>query len=128
MADAAACGRPALPWTTIALLVALGLVPIVAKIVDQPFYVTLFTRIVIFAIAAAGLNLILGYGAMVSFGHSLYLGIGAYAVGILSYHGIGNGWAHLAAALAIGAVAATIVGLAFLPTTGVAFRLLMLAL
>ena len=49
----------------------------------------------IFALAALGLNLILGYGGMVSFGHALYLGIGAYAVGILSFHGIGNGWVHL---------------------------------
>ena len=45
---------------------------------------TLFTRIVIFALAAVGLNLILGYGALVSFGHAMYIGIGAYAVGILA--------------------------------------------
>ena len=44
----------------------------------------------IFALAAVGLNLILGYGGMVSFGHALYLGIGAYAVGILSSDGIGD--------------------------------------
>lgn len=119
--------RPAISWPAIALLVALALVPIVARAIDQPFYVTLFTRIVVFAIAAVGLHLILGYGAMVSFGHALYLGIGAYAVGILSYHGIGNGWAHLAAALAVGAVAAVIVGWVCLRTTGVAFIMITLA-
>ena len=49
----------------------------------------------IFAIAAVSLNLILGYGGMVSFGHAAYLGIGAYAVGILGFYGIHNGWLQL---------------------------------
>jgi branched-chain amino acid transport system permease protein len=57
----------------------------------------------IFAIAAISLNLILGYGGMVSFGHAAYLGIGAYAVGILAHYGIHNGW--LQWSLAIGASA-----------------------
>ena len=111
----------------IGLLVALALVPVIAKIIDQPFYVTLFTRILIFSIAAVGLHLILGYGAMVSFGHALYLGIGAYAVGILSHHGIGNGWVHVAAALAVGAISALVVGWVCLRTTGVAFIMITLA-
>jgi branched-chain amino acid transport system permease protein len=114
-------------WFGIALLVALALVPVIAKLIDQPFYVTLFTRIVIFAIAAVGLHLILGYGAMVSFGHALYLGIGAYAVGILSHHGVTSGWLHLVAALVIGAIAALIVGWVCLRTTGVAFIMITLA-
>ena len=49
----------------------------------------------ILAIAAVSLNLILGYGGLVSFGHAAYLGIGAYAVGILGFYGITNGWLHL---------------------------------
>ena len=48
---------------------------------------TLFTRIVILAIAAVSLNLILGYGGMMSFGHAAYLGIGGYAVGMLAHRG-----------------------------------------
>ena len=48
------------------------------------FLMTLFTRIIILAMAATSLNLILGYGGMVSFGHAVYLGIGGYAVGILA--------------------------------------------
>ena len=70
--------------------------PAIAAAIGEPYYVTLFTRIVIFALAAVGLNLILGYGALVSFGHAMYVGIGAYAVGILSFHGVGNGWVQLA--------------------------------
>ena len=62
----------------------LALVPVDrARRSASRYYVTLFTRIMIFALAAVGLNLILGYGGLVSFGHALFLGIGAYAVGIL---------------------------------------------
>jgi branched-chain amino acid transport system permease protein len=114
-------------WFAIALIAGLALVPVVAHAIGQLFYVTLFTRILIFAIAALGLNLILGYGALVSFGHALYLGIGAYAVGILSYHGVTNGWLHLAAALAAGALVAAVVGWVCLRTTGVAFIMITLA-
>ena len=52
---------------------------------------SLFTRIVILALAAVSLNLIMGYGGMVSFGHAAYLGIGGYAVGILAKEGITSG-------------------------------------
>lgn len=114
-------------WAAAVLLGLLGLVPVYAAVFEQPFYITLFARILIFAIAALGLNLILGYGAMVSFGHALYIGIGAYAVGILSFHGVTNGWAHLGAGLAVGAVAATIVGWVCLRTSGIAFIMITLA-
>ena len=114
-------------WLAALLLALLALVPVYASVFDQPFYVTLFARIVIFAIAAVGLNLILGYGAMVSFGHALYIGIGAYAVGILSFHGVTSGWLQLLAALAVGAVIALVVGWVCLRTTGIAFIMITLA-
>lgn len=114
-------------WVAAALLIALGLVPVISAVLNQPFYVTLFSRIMIFALAAMGLNLVLGYGAMVSFGHSLYIGIGAYAVGILSFHGITSGWAHLAAALGVGLIAALIIGVICLRTSGMAFIMITLA-
>ena len=109
------------------VLVGLGLVPVLAAALNQPFYVTLFTRILVFAIAAVGLNLILGYGALVSFGHAMYMGLGAYAVGLLAHHGIGNGWVHLAAALAAGTVVAAAVGTICLRTSGMAFIMITLA-
>lgn len=117
------------PRTVIALVVlaGLGLVPVVAAVLNQPFYVTLFTRILVFAIAATGLNLILGYGALVSFGHAMYIGLGAYAVGLLGFHGITSGWAHLAVALAAGTVLAAAVGAVCLRTTGMAFIMITLA-
>ena len=120
-------------WTTPSTLVAallltgLALVPVISALIGEPYYVTLFTRVVIFALAAVGLNLILGYGALVSFGHSMYIGIGAYAVGILSFHGIGNGWVQIGAALAVGAVVAAVIGLVCLRTSGMAFIMITLA-
>jgi branched-chain amino acid transport system permease protein len=110
-----------------AVLLLLGLVPVLSALIEQSFYVTLFTRIMIFGLAALGLNLILGYGAMVSFGHAMYIGIGAYAVGILTFHGVGSGWVHLAAALAVGGVVALAVGAICLRTSGMAFIMITLA-
>ena len=66
----------------VALLAAL---PPFAVLLNQPFYLDLVRRIMIFAVAAASLNLILGYGGMVSFGHAAYLGVGGYAVGVLAH-------------------------------------------
>jgi branched-chain amino acid transport system permease protein len=109
------------------LLGGLALVPVIAAAIGEPYYVTLFTRIVIFALAAVGLNLILGYGALVSFGHAMYIGIGAYAVGILAHHGIGSGWIHLGVALAVGAAVAVVIGLICLRTSGMAFIMITLA-
>jgi len=62
------------------------LLPALATMADEPYLVSLFTRILIYALAAASLDLILGYGGLVSLGHAAFFGIGAYAVGILSYH------------------------------------------
>jgi branched-chain amino acid transport system permease protein len=112
---------------SIVLLGGLALVPVISAIIGEPYYVTLFTRIVIFALAAVGLNLILGYGALVSFGHAMYIGIGAYAVGILSFYGVSNGWAQLGAALVFGAAVAAVIGLVCLRTSGVAFIMITLA-
>ena len=106
---------------------ALALLPLYAMLAHQPFYVTLFSRIMIFALAALGLNFILGYGGLVSFGHALYLGVGAYAVGILSFHGITNGWLHLAAALAVGILMAALIGVVVLRTSGMTFIMITLA-
>ena len=109
------------------VLVLLALVPVLAGALGQPFYVTLFTRILIFALAAMSLNLILGFGGMVSFGHAMYIGLGAYAVGMLSHHGVGNGWLHLAAGLGAGTVVALAVGSICLRTSGMAFIMITLA-
>src|SRR5258708_29678456 len=117
------------PTTAVAALAlaALALVPVVAAAADAPFYVGLFARVMVFAIASLSLDLILGYGGLVSFGHAAYLGIGAYAVGILSFHGVANGFVHFAAALGAAAVAALVIGFVSLRTSGVYFIMITLA-
>ena len=71
-------------------IILLALVPPITNALQEPFYLGLFLRLMILAIAAISLNLILGFGNMVSFGHAAYLGIGAYVVGIGTFHAIEN--------------------------------------
>ena len=112
---------------TVAVLLALAAVPPLAGLLGQPFYLDLVRRIMIFAIAALSLNLILGYGGMVSFGHAAYLGIGAYAVGILAHHGIDNGFLQFAVAIAASAAVALVIGAVSIRTSGVYFIMITLA-
>src|SRR5207247_5009564 len=91
-------------------VLALALVPPAAAALNQPFYLDHFRRIMIFALAALSLDLILGYGGMVSFGHAAYLGIGAYAVGILTYHGVHNGFVQWGVAILASALVALALG------------------
>jgi branched-chain amino acid transport system permease protein len=109
------------------LLVALAAVPFVAHAIDQPFYIALFARIIIYAIAASALNLALGYGGLVSFGHSLFLGLGTYCVALPIFHGVGNGWVHLAVCLVVCGVSAYASGIVSLRTSGIAFIMITLA-
>ena len=75
-------------WVAILFVLFSGL-PGIAAVMDQPYLLIIGTKILISAIAAISLDLILGYGGMVSFGHAAFLGVGAYAVGILSFHASG---------------------------------------
>jgi branched-chain amino acid transport system permease protein len=93
----------------------------------QAYLVGLFMRIMIFAIAAIGLDLILGYGALISFGHAAFIGLGAYAVGILAAHGIHDASIALAAALSTAMLFAFLTGVVSLRTKGVYFIMITLA-
>jgi branched-chain amino acid transport system permease protein len=109
------------------LLLFLALVPVYATATGNFFLVTLFTRIVILALAATSLNLILGYGGMVSFGHAVYLGVGGYAVGILATEGVTSGFLQWPLALLVSALLALAVGALSLRTRGVYFIMITLA-
>ncbi len=111
----------------LAVLAALALLPPVSTALAQDFYIDLFTRIMIFAIAAVSLDLILGFGGMVSFGHAAYLGIGSYAVGILAYYNIDNGFLQFGAAILASALIALFIGWVSLRTSGVYFIMITLA-
>jgi branched-chain amino acid transport system permease protein len=112
---------------TALLLAVLVLVPIYAAVTGDTFAMTLFTRVLILALGAVSLNLIMGYGGMVSFGHAAYLGIGGYAVGILAKEGIASGFVQWPVAIAASALYALVVGALSLRTRGVYFIMITLA-
>jgi branched-chain amino acid transport system permease protein len=114
-------------WILVAILLLLAAVPPLAALLHEPFYLDLLRRVMIFAIAAISLNLILGYGGMVSFGHAAYLGIGAYAVGVLSHHGIDNGWLQWGVAIGASALVAAAIGSISVRTSGIYFIMITLA-
>ena len=113
--------------TVVVLLAALALLPVYVELGGSRFLLTLFTRIIILAMAAVSLNLILGFGGMMSFGHAVYLGIGGYAVGMLAHEGIYSGFVQWPVALAASALFALVIGALSLRTRGVYFIMLTLA-
>jgi len=110
-----------------AILALCAAMPFLAPALGEPFYVQVFTRIMLWAIAALGLNLILGFGGMVSFGHAAYVGIGGYTVAILAFHGETSGWLQWPLALALSGLAALAFGALSLRTRGVYFIMITLA-
>jgi branched-chain amino acid transport system permease protein len=109
------------------LVIVLLAFPLAAKLADQLFYVSFASRIMIYAIAAASLNLILGYGGMVSFGHAAYLGAGAYTVGILMQEFTPSAWIAWPAAMLVSGLFAAAIGAICLRTKGVYFIMITLA-
>ncbi|ABM57742.1 branched-chain amino acid ABC transporter permease [Verminephrobacter eiseniae] len=117
-----------LPALRMALLLALMLLlPLVAQAFGQEYYIGVVSRMLIFALAASSLNLILGFGGMVSLGHAAYFGAGAYTVGILMQNGVLSGWLSWPLAMLVGALLACLVGLISLRTKGVYFIMITLA-
>lgn len=72
----------------VALAILLLALPLVARALEEPFYISLATRMAVLALAAVGLNLALGLGGLVSFGHAAFFGIGGYAAGIMGTHAL----------------------------------------
>ncbi len=108
-------------------LIALIGFPLAMQALDQPFYVVLASRILIFALVASSLNLIVGFGGMVCFGHAAFFGAGAYVVAILMLHGVSSAWVTWPAAVAVAASAALAIGAISLRTRGVYFIMITLA-
>ena len=100
----------------IALLVAL---PPLAIVLGQTYYIDLVRRVLILSIAAISLNLILGYGGLVSFGHAAYLGIGAYSAGIMAFYGVSSGWLQWPLAVGASALVAAAIGAVSIRTSGI---------
>lgn len=111
----------------VVLLALLAIAPLALAAMDAGYLLGLLTRLVILSIAAVSLNLILGFGGMVSLGHAAFLGIGAYAVGIPSFHGIDSGFAQFAIAIGAGALFALLTGAISLRMKGVHFIMITMA-
>jgi branched-chain amino acid transport system permease protein len=114
-------------WVMVLVLVILALVPVFVAFSGNYFYLDVATRLIILAIAAVSLNLILGYGGMISFGHAAYLGIGAYAVGIPAYYEIYDGYLQITLAVVLSALFALITGAICLRTRGIHFIMITMA-
>jgi branched-chain amino acid transport system permease protein len=116
--------RSVLPWV---LVLVAALVPWLAGLLDQGYYVGFVRRMMIFAIAASSLNFIMGYGGMVSLGHAAFFGIGAYTVGIAMTQGVASAWIAWPMAVVAAAAAALAIGAVSLRTRGVYFIMITLA-
>ncbi|HEY1979832.1 MAG TPA: branched-chain amino acid ABC transporter permease [Xanthobacteraceae bacterium] len=114
-------------WRPALIFIVLALVPVLAWLLAAHYLVDLAARVMIFAVAAVALDLIVGYGGLVSFGHAGFIGLGAYAVGILSAEGIGDTLISLPAAIAVSMLFAFCTGAVCLRTKGVHFIMMTLA-
>ena len=125
-------------------LIGLAVLPIVAGAADDVFMISFMAKMMIFAIAAASLDLILGYGGMISFGHAAYVGLGAYAVAVsaryfsdlcfdveegqaCAYGFLASGYFQFAIAIVGSALVALVIGAISLRTTGLYFIMITLA-
>jgi branched-chain amino acid transport system permease protein len=113
-------------WPAVATLAALAL-PWVLQALGAGYYLGIASRIIVWGIAATSLNLVLGYGGMVSLGHAAFMGLGGYATAVLVSEGITNGGVHLLVTLAVTAAAALVIGAISLRTRGVYFIMITLA-
>ncbi len=109
------------------ILAVLLLAPLLTAWLGQPFYLTFLTRALIFGLAALSLDLIMGYGGLVSLGHAAFFGVAAYAVGICAAEGVTQAWIQWPIAILVTALASTLIGLIVLRTSGVYFIMITLA-
>ncbi|WP_020591883.1 branched-chain amino acid ABC transporter permease [Kiloniella laminariae] len=126
-------------WINSVLVLLLALAPLCASLLDEPYYVSLASRVVIIAMAAVGLNLALGFGGLISFGHAAFFGLGGYVAGVAAYHAFDGSYfiggipgsdqmpvIWLVAVLVAG-LAAAFIGVISLRTQGVYFIMITLA-
>nr|WP_312986288.1 branched-chain amino acid ABC transporter permease [Comamonas koreensis] len=116
--------QPRLVLPLLALLIAF---PLIAQATGEDFYIGVASRVLVFGLAAASLNFILGFGGMVSFGHAAFVGLGAYTVGLLMQQGVTSAWLAWPLAMLMGAAFSLLVGAISLRTQGVYFIMITLA-
>ena len=109
------------------LLIVAVAFPLVMQSLDQVYYVTMASRILIYALAATSLNLVLGFGGMISFGHAAFVGAGAYTASVMIVENVTNAWIAWPLAMAVSGGLALVIGAISLRTRGVYFIMITLA-
>jgi len=109
------------------IFLVFALLPVFAVLSAQQYLLDIGGRIMVFAVAAVALDLLVGYAGLISFGHAAFLGLGAYAVGILSAHGVTDALIALPAAIAVSMLFAWLTGIVCVRTKGVYFIMITLA-
>jgi branched-chain amino acid transport system permease protein len=110
-----------------AIFFVFALLPAIAALTSQQYLIDVGARMMVFAVAAVALDLLVGYAGLISFGHAAFIGLGAYAVGILSAYGIGEGLIALPAAILVAMLFAWLTGFVCLRTRGAYFIMITLA-
>jgi branched-chain amino acid transport system permease protein len=114
-------------WLLAAVLAAAVAFPFAAEALGAGYYVGVATRVMIYALAASSLNLVIGYGGMISFGHAAFFGAGAYAVAILAQEGVVSALVAWPLAVAVSVACALVIGAISLRTRGLYFIMITLA-
>jgi branched-chain amino acid transport system permease protein len=109
------------------MFAAFALLPAIAALTSRQYLIDVGARMMVFAVAAVALDLLVGYGGLISFGHAAFIGLGAYAVGILSAHGIGEALIALPAAILLAMLFAWATGIVCVRTRGAYFIMITLA-
>lgn len=109
------------------MFLVFALLPLFASLTAKQYLLDIGARMMVFAVAAVALDLLLGYAGLISFGHAAFVGLGAYAVGILSAHGIDDALISLPVAIAVSMLFAWLTGIVCLRTKGAYFIMITLA-
>jgi branched-chain amino acid transport system permease protein len=114
-------------WAVLVVFVLLAAFPLAAPTLGLDFYVGFVRRALIFAMAAASLNFILGFGGLAALGHCGFMGVGAYTLVALADAGFESAWLMWPAAMVVAAIAAALIGSVALRARGVYFIMSTLA-
>ncbi len=109
------------------IFLVFALLPVFASLTAKQYLLDIGARMIVFAVAAVALDLLVGYAGLISFGHAAFVGLGAYAVGILSAHGIDDALISLPVAIAVSMLFAWLTGIVCLRTKGAYFIMITLA-
>jgi branched-chain amino acid transport system permease protein len=110
-----------------ALLLCAAALIAVPLVITNEFYLNLASQILIYALLAVSLNLLLGYGGMVSLGHASFLGLAAYAATLFLTWGMGQ-LASAILAILFSTLCGAVFGVLSLRATGIGFLMITLAL